>query len=87
MMAGSDARQHSGYVFIGNHILDVLLPNRLYPKECQLMAISEVFINNRSQAVRLLAEVRLPEGVKHVSLQAIGNVSSRLSKIPGTAFS
>lgn len=51
------------------------------------MAISEVFINNRSQAVRLLAEVRLPEGVKHVSVRAIGNESSRLSKIPGTAFS
>ncbi len=37
------------------------------------MAISTVFINNRTQAVRLPAEVRLPEGVKHVSVRAIGN--------------
>ena len=37
------------------------------------MAISTVFINNRTQAVRLPAEVRLPEGVKRVSVRAIGN--------------
>ncbi len=37
------------------------------------MAISTVFINNRTQAVRLPAEVRLPEGVKRVTVRAIGN--------------
>lgn len=39
------------------------------------MAISTVFINNRTQAVRLPAEVRLPEGVKRVNfrVRAIGN--------------
>lgn len=37
------------------------------------MVISTVFINNRIQAVRLPAEVRLPEGVKRVSVRAIGN--------------
>jgi antitoxin VapB len=37
------------------------------------MAISTVFINNRTQAVRLPAEVRLPESVKRVTVRAIGN--------------
>ncbi|NDC08181.1 MAG: antitoxin [Oxalobacteraceae bacterium] len=37
------------------------------------MAMSTVFTNNRTQAVRLPAEVRLPEGVKRVSVRAIGN--------------
>lgn len=37
------------------------------------MAISTVFINNRTQAVRLPTEVRLPEGVKRVTVRAIGN--------------
>jgi antitoxin VapB len=37
------------------------------------MAKSSVFINNRTQAVRLPAEVRLPEGIKRVSVRAIGN--------------
>ena len=37
------------------------------------MAISTVFINNRTQAVRLPAEVRLPAGVKRVNVRAIGN--------------
>jgi len=37
------------------------------------MPISTVFINNRTQAVRLPAEVRLPEGVKRVIIRAIGN--------------
>ena len=36
------------------------------------MAISSVFINNRTQAVRLPAELRLPEGVKQVSVRARG---------------
>ena len=37
------------------------------------MPMSTVFTNNRTQAVRLPAEVRLPEGVKRVSVRAIGN--------------
>jgi antitoxin VapB len=37
------------------------------------MAMSTVFTNNRTQAVRLPAEVRLPEGVKRVSVRAVGN--------------
>jgi antitoxin VapB len=36
------------------------------------MSISTVFINNRTQAVRLPADVRLPEGVKQVTVRAIG---------------
>ncbi len=37
------------------------------------MVISTVFTINRTEAVRLPAEVRLPEGVKHVSVRAIGH--------------
>ncbi len=37
------------------------------------MATSTVFTNNRTQAVRLPAELRLPEGVKQVNVRAIGN--------------
>ncbi|MDZ4099875.1 MAG: type II toxin-antitoxin system VapB family antitoxin [Methylophilaceae bacterium] len=37
------------------------------------MATTTVFINNRSQAVRLPAELRLPDGVKKVSVVARGN--------------
>ncbi len=37
------------------------------------MAMSTVFINKRTLAVRLPAEVRLPEGEKRVSVRAIGN--------------
>ncbi len=36
------------------------------------MIISSVFTNNRSQAVRLPAELRLPEGVKRVQVRAVG---------------
>lgn len=36
------------------------------------MSKSTVFINNRSQAVRLPADVRLPEEVKQVSVRAVG---------------
>lgn len=36
------------------------------------MATGTVFINNRTQAVRLPAEVRLPEGVKKVKVRAVG---------------
>ena len=37
------------------------------------MTISTVFINNRTQAVRLPSELRLPESVKRVQVRAIGN--------------
>ncbi len=37
------------------------------------MTISTVFINNRSQAVRLPVDTRLPESVKKVSIRVNGN--------------
>jgi antitoxin VapB len=37
------------------------------------MAIPTVFINNHTQAVHLPAEVRLPEGVKHVTVRVLSN--------------
>lgn len=37
------------------------------------MTISTVFTNNRTQAVRLPADMRLPEGVKQVSVRARGH--------------
>jgi antitoxin VapB len=36
------------------------------------MTISTVFINNRSQAVRLPAALRLPDNVKRVDIRARG---------------
>ena len=36
------------------------------------MAIGSVFTNNRTQAVRVPAELRLPEGVKKVEIRARG---------------
>jgi antitoxin VapB len=36
------------------------------------MAISTVFTNNRTQAVRLPAEMRLPDGIKKVEVRARG---------------
>lgn len=36
------------------------------------MSISTVFTNNRTQAVRLPVDVRLPEDVKQVTVRAIG---------------
>ncbi len=39
----------------------------------QAMSISSVFINNRTQAVRLPAELRLPENVKRVQVRALGH--------------
>jgi antitoxin VapB len=38
----------------------------------QAMAISTVFTNNRTQAVRLPAELRLPASVKKVEVRARG---------------
>ena len=37
------------------------------------MSIGTVFINNRTQAVRLPLDVRLPEGVHKVDVRAKGN--------------
>jgi antitoxin VapB len=37
------------------------------------MAITSVFTNNRSQAIRLPAELRLPETVKKVDVRARGH--------------
>ncbi|MDI3510936.1 MAG: antitoxin VapB [Betaproteobacteria bacterium] len=37
------------------------------------MAIGTVFIDNRTQAVRLPLDVRLPEDVKRVEIRAKGN--------------
>ena len=37
------------------------------------MSIGTVFINNRTQAVRLPLDVRLPEGVHKVEVRARGN--------------
>ena len=37
------------------------------------MAVGTVFINNRTQAVRLPRDVRLPEGVHKVEIRAKGN--------------
>lgn len=37
------------------------------------MPISTVFTSNRTQAVRLPAETRFPEGVKHVDVRVVGH--------------
>ncbi|MGY4878201.1 type II toxin-antitoxin system VapB family antitoxin [Vreelandella aquamarina] len=36
------------------------------------MPIGSVFVNNRTQAVRLPADTRFPEDVKHVSVRVSG---------------
>ena len=36
------------------------------------MAVSTVFNNNRTQAVRLPAEIRFPDSVKKVEVRAVG---------------
>ncbi|PKO85900.1 MAG: AbrB/MazE/SpoVT family DNA-binding domain-containing protein [Betaproteobacteria bacterium HGW-Betaproteobacteria-12] len=37
------------------------------------MTTSTVFTNNRTQAVRLPAELRFPDNVKRVEVRAVGN--------------
>lgn len=37
------------------------------------MAIGTVFVNNRTQAIRLPVDVRLPEGVRKVDIRVKGN--------------
>ena len=36
------------------------------------MSTGTVFENNRTQAVRLPADTRFPEGIKHVSVRVVG---------------
>lgn len=36
------------------------------------MSVASVFINNRTQAVRLPADMRLPDEVKRVHIRAVG---------------
>jgi antitoxin VapB len=36
------------------------------------MSIGSVFVNNRTQAVRLPAEARFPDEVKHVTVRVVG---------------
>lgn len=47
------------------------------------MAIGSVFVNNRTQAVRLPAETRFPEGVKKVMVRVVG-VDRVLSPVSNT---
>lgn len=47
------------------------------------MAIGSVFVNNRTQAVRLPAETRFPEGVKKVIVRVVG-VDRVLSPVNNT---
>lgn len=37
------------------------------------MTISTVFTNNRSQAIRMPVELRLPDSIKKVNIRALGN--------------
>ncbi len=36
------------------------------------MSVASVFVNNRTQAVRLPADMRLPEDIKRVLVRAVG---------------
>ena len=45
------------------------------------VAITTVFINNRTQAVRLPAEARLPEGTRQVTVRARGKERHRAARI------
>ena len=47
------------------------------------MALGSVFVNNRTQAVRLPAETRFPEGVKKVMVRVVG-VDRVLSPVSNT---
>ena len=44
----------------------------IYTQTIDVMTTSTLFSNNRSQAVRLPAELRMPEGVKRVEIRARG---------------
>lgn len=47
------------------------------------MAQSTIFMNNRSQAVRLPAEMRFPDSVKRVEVRVVGN-SRVITPVGGT---
>jgi len=36
------------------------------------MSVGSVFVNNRTQAVRLPADTRFPDGIKKVSVRVVG---------------
>lgn len=45
----------------------------VYSNKVGTMTTSTVFTNNRTQAVRLPADLRFPESVKKVEVRAVGN--------------
>jgi len=47
------------------------------------MALGSVFVNNRTQAVRLPVETRFPDGVKKVTVRVVG-VDRILSPVSNT---
>jgi len=47
------------------------------------MALGSVFVNNRTQAVRLPVETRFPDGVKKVNVRVVG-VDRILSPVSNT---
>ncbi len=55
--------------FMGN---DAIYLEYMAIRKDKSMATGTVFTNNRTQAVRLPAEVRLPEGVKRVDVRVKG---------------
>jgi antitoxin VapB len=56
-----------------DHFGQMLYTDAISQNQEDHMTISTVFINNRSQAVRLPAELRLPDSVKKVDVRAKGN--------------
>jgi antitoxin VapB len=66
----------AGWVGVPRHfwrkaVRDILMRYPIHSRGDD-MTTTTVFINNRSQAVRLPAEMRLPEGVKRVEVRARG---------------
>jgi len=53
-------------------LCDIPLPYTISERELD-MSVGTVFINNRTQAVRLPLDVRLPESVRRVEIRAKGN--------------
>jgi antitoxin VapB len=50
----------------------LLYPSAISKQKGSTMTTTTVFTNNRSQAIRLPAEMRLPEGVKRVDVRVRG---------------
>jgi antitoxin VapB len=59
-------------IFGGLHRYLMRYTIAIYTGRLKVMAISTVFTNNRTQAVRLPAEMRLPENVRKVNVRAKG---------------